>query len=175
MFCPLEQLSQQLESMSASLLAWFFSGTQLWVVIAVGVVTAALGIFCGRFLGKRGPASSTEVELPPPAKQEPIPAAGSGSERRVFPRYETRQAKLLISAGEHDLRPIEGTVLNRSLGGLCIWVASRWDVGTTLRVKNPELPRAAWVRLVVKNCRMQRGGWALGCQFQDGPAPHLFA
>jgi hypothetical protein len=163
--------------MAGIVLGAVLTGWQVWLLLTFGLVSAAVGLFCGRaFFGKR--RSETAPGLVPTGlvKQAPLPGTESGSERRVFPRYETRQCKLVVSAGENDLVPLEGLVLNRSMGGVCVWVSRAFESGKTLRVRNAEFSRTPWVPLLVKNCRIQRGGWALGCQFVDGPSAstHLF-
>jgi len=61
---------------------------------------------------------------------------------------------------------MNGWVLNRSGGGLCLLVDEEIAPGTVLTV-TPHLGPATfeWIQVEVKSCRPERQSWLLGCQF----------
>jgi len=75
----------------------------------------------------------------------------------------TRQASQVASAG---VPAMDGWVMNRSGGGLCLLVDEEVAPGTVLTV-TPHLGPTAyeWIQVEVKSCRPERKSWLLGCQF----------
>ena len=69
-------------------------------------------------------------------------------------------------------------MLNQSLGGLCIVVIKPIQVGTVLNLSNfGALAGGPQTQVLVKHARLQRGGFALGCQyllsaFRNGVTSH---
>src|SRR5437773_5522255 len=76
----------------------------------------------------------------------------------------TRQASRTASSA--GVPAVEGWVMNRSGGGLCLLVDEEVAPGTVLTV-TPHLDPTSyeWIQVEVKSCRPERKSWLLGCQF----------
>ncbi len=97
------------------------------------------------------------------------PEAGSaGKERRATPRREGNLVSVTITGGKGDDSAMDGWVLNRSGGGLCLLVDEEVSPGSALTV-TPNLGPSTfeWIRVEVKSCRPERNSWLLGCQFLE--------
>jgi len=69
-------------------------------------------------------------------------------------------------AAPPEARAMDGWVMNRSGGGLCLLVDEEVAPGTVLTV-TPHLDPTSyeWIQVEVKSCRPERKSWLLGCQF----------
>jgi hypothetical protein len=64
--------------------------------------------------------------------------------------------------------PLHGVVVNRSTGGLGIFVDEGAPPGTSLHVRAAEAPAdLAWARVEVRHCLPVGGGAILGCEFSE--------
>jgi hypothetical protein len=64
--------------------------------------------------------------------------------------------------------PVEGLVLNRSAGGLCLSLPKAVEVGTILSVRVEVAPSTIpWVQVEVKYCLPFVARWKVGCRFKE--------
>jgi hypothetical protein len=101
--------------------------------------------------------------------------AGSGAkERRTTPRRHGNLVAVIVSKAvspnefDRDASSMNGWVINRSGGGLCLLTDEEVAPGTVLTV-TPNLGPTTfeWIRVQVKSCRPERKSWLLGCQFLE--------
>lgn len=63
---------------------------------------------------------------------------------------------------------VPATVIDRSMGGMCLSTAQPSTKGRVLKVRvldaSEELP---WVEVTVRSCRRMKDRWELGCQFRE--------
>lgn len=95
---------------------------------------------------------------------------GSGSERRKAPRRRGNPVAVLLADEDPDSEPVEGYIVDRSLGGLGVELEESVNVepGTVLTVR-PKLETASWTRVVVRNYQKMGANRRLGCQFTRPP------
>jgi hypothetical protein len=63
---------------------------------------------------------------------------------------------------------LHGMVINRSTGGLGIFVDQKIQPGTLITVRSTEAPAyVPWVSVEVKHCSKVRGHYIIGCQFRS--------
>ncbi len=142
---------------------------ELWAAPAIGLVSAGLALLVGHaLLGKRRrafqPPTAENVAHPDPF------AYGSATERRSSVRRRGKQIKVLISDAEALEQPMEGWVLDRSMGGLCLLVHQAMELGTILSVRTAEAPQTTpWVQVEIKSCRHNINHWEIGCQYVRTP------
>jgi hypothetical protein len=138
------------------------SPTEIGVIAVFGFLMAGVGYFVAKSSRQSGALSGS---LPFGIQSGMRELTEPGSEQRQHPRYETQPFKLRITL-DGGGQPIEGLVLNQSLGGLCICVPQSLPEGAVLHLhgaeKSPNRPNA---QVIIKHCRPHRGGWALGCQY----------
>jgi PilZ domain len=125
-------------------------------------LSAATGYWMGRIRAK--PTAADERTALRFANTSNVPQAGPGSEQRVHPRYDTQPFKLRLTTANGGPE-IDGLVLNQSMGGLCICVSKPILVGAVLNLLTGDGSKDEPTQVLVKHCRVQRGGWALGCQY----------
>ena len=74
----------------------------------------------------------------------------------------------MITDQNHTTGPADGTVIDRSRGGLCLCVADPRDVGAILKVRAAHAPDTdVWVPVEVRHCRARDGDYLLGCKFEQ--------
>ncbi len=155
--------------MPAQNLAIICLGVEPWIVPLFGVICCGVGLVAGRAiegLKRRQPATAEPI----PGFRPGAPSQAAGADQRVHPRYETRPFRLEVAATRSG-HSFEGLVVNQSLGGLCVCVPKPFPAGTQLQVRGDG--NDGWIPILVRNCRPHRGGWALGCQFVNGPSAGL--
>lgn len=107
--------------------------------------------------------------LAKPGKFDPFDC-GSAQEKRIAPRRRGASVSLAITRNHSSDLPLEGYVLDRSLGGLGVASPEAFESGAVLNVQVQNGNAAnPWVALRVKNCRAQGRSWKLGCQFVGQP------
>src|SRR5438128_1889171 len=97
-------------------------------------------------------------------------AGGPGQkERRTTSRRHGNLVSVTITrepsrVASPEARAMDGWVMNRSGGGLCLLVDEEVSPGTVLTV-TPHLDPTSyeWVQVEVKSCRPERKSWLLGC------------
>lgn len=142
---------------------------EIWVAPLIGLVSAGLALLMGHvyFRNRHKHTLGPPEEDAPPAN--PI-AYGSATDRRETVRRKGRQVKVLITDAEALEEPVEGWIMDRSMGGLCLSVTQLVGAGTILSVRTANAPQSTpWVQVEVKSCRDLGGRWELGCQYVRTP------
>jgi hypothetical protein len=132
------------------------------LVYLVGIFSAGVTLLLGRFLMgvmvRRAPHDSA---------REPTPA----KEKRITARQAGKPLKVLISDARATKKPIEGLVMNRSIGGLCILVPEKVSDKTVLSVRAADAPaEVPWVQVEVRRCETRGVRYEFGCQFVKAPS-----
>jgi hypothetical protein len=110
-----------------------------------------------------------EAQRMPRASADGAPVPDTSADRRTAPRRR-KQIQVVLSDPKDRTPDVNGWVLDRSLGGLCLTVSQPVFVGTQFCVRTTDAPASApSVLIKVKNAREQDGRWELGCQFLDNP------
>jgi hypothetical protein len=143
------------------LLAWALART--WTVALLGGVAALLAfLLVRRLLVPTRPAAGPESDL-----AENF-LAGILTDRRATPRRPGNAVG--VDLQDESGHALEGWVLNRSLGGLCLVVDRAVAEGTALKVRPHRAPASIpWTAIQVKDCRPDCGLWELNCQFVQTP------
>jgi hypothetical protein len=157
--------------MNASLLLLSFAGPEVLIGSAVGVVVSWLLFFAGRQILRRRSQTDTDSQNP---KAEPegdvdVFVHGSRTERRLAPRRRGNSVEVLI-VEQTGQPPLQGWIVDRSVGGLCLLVEKPFKEGAQVDVR----PRNAsdttpWTPVEVRSCRGKNGEWELGCRFVRTP------
>jgi len=146
---------------------------EYWAPLASGVLAALLVLIVARLIYRRrrlihfSPPASPRGRASPEA--DPF-IHGSAMERRKALRRGGNPVSVLLTEAEQKGKPLDGWVVDRSTGGLCLSVPNAIEPGTILGVRTSDAPQSVpWVQLEVKNCREADIGWELGCQFVRTP------
>jgi PilZ domain len=147
-----------------------------WDVIVVGALFAATILFLGYvFLGRR-PTARRQPPLrvipadPGPTQYDPF-VQGSSKEQRSAPRRPGNPVSVLISNADITCEPVHGLVLDRSVGGVRVFLDEEAAVGDILSIRPTEAPRLApWVQVEVRHRRQVGHQWEIGCQFLHTPS-----
>lgn len=95
------------------------------------------------------------------------PSQGGKDKRRALRRGGNPIAVLMtdpLAPGD----PVQGTIQNRSRGGLCLVVPHKLEVGQLLAVRTAAFPESlVSVQLRVRHCQPKGDGWRIGCQFVE--------
>ncbi|HLJ92301.1 MAG TPA: PilZ domain-containing protein [Gemmataceae bacterium] len=115
-------------------------------------------------------ARSTEVPVAqprPPGATHPSGSATS-KDKRTSMRRGGNPTPVAVFDAPVPGEPVEGVVLNRSRGGLCITVPHKIEVGQVFAVRTKEFPESLpSVPLRVRHCKQIGDRWRLGCQFVE--------
>jgi len=97
--------------------------------------------------------------------------ADPGSERRKGARVGTPPVDAVAFAREQPDRALKARMLERSPGGLALWLERPAEVGSVLLVR-PLSPSGIAVpaSVEVRHCRPANGGWVAGCLALDASA-----
>jgi PilZ domain-containing protein len=91
------------------------------------------------------------------------------ADRRLAPRRKKLMRIAVRNESTNEL--VNGWVIDRSLGGMCISVQNPIEAGAHLAVRRGTAPESMpWVELRVLNVREQESTWELGCEFLRTPA-----
>jgi hypothetical protein len=156
-------------------LSFDFSDWERWavpaVVFLVGAVSAGITLLLGRLVFR-----SRGLRLPPPVagaghyQRDPF-FYGSASEKRGSVRRTGKLIKVLISDAKALNKPMEGWVIDRSMGGLCVAVADKVPETTILSLRTVDAPREVpWVQVEVRRCELRGDRFEIGCQFVRTPS-----
>lgn len=140
----------------------------LWTIAVVGVIVAGTTMFLGKFLvGRRPSCVSSVPERSASALCDPFVFGGS-LEKRTALRRAGKSVKVLISTTAAREQPLEGWILDRSTGGLCVSVPQSFPQGTVLTIRAANAPPGTpSVRARVRHQRSHDDRWAVGCQYQE--------
>lgn len=152
-----------------SLLTFFTE--QPWTIPVIGLLVASLAFMMGRrWLVPRpaGKAGTPEEE----GESNLITAKlskKSEPDRRTAPRRKGNRVEVFI-ADDSKKNPVQGWVVDRSMGGLCLIVDSALTEGSVLNVRPRLAPQTApWTAIEIRSCRPDGGEWEVGCRFLKQP------
>jgi hypothetical protein len=112
----------------------------------------------------RLPARSGRLDYEPPREERHFLEHGGADKRSGRRRWGNPTSVYLTSALLSGR--LHGVVINRSTGGLGIFVDQKMQLGTLLEVRGVEAPRyVPSAEIEVKFCRKVRGHYIIGCQF----------
>jgi hypothetical protein len=143
----------------------------LWAGPAVGVAVAGLTFAVGvTALGRRArraiPAAPTGSAGPAP---DPF-VQGSRSERRATVRREGSLVRVQVTDADVRDAPVDGLVVDRSMGGLCLCLTAPVPAGTVLSVRPSDVETPVpWTRVEVRSSRPDGDAWEVGCRFLRTP------
>ena len=135
-----------------------------WMILAVGFVVACFAFVVGkRFVN-------------PPKAEPPLPAApvdvfrhGGTKERRAAPRRRGNSVEVLFAPAPNK-EPLQGWVVDRSVGGLCLTLEQQVKEGEVWHVKPRNAPPSIpWTPIEVRTCKAEEGSWKVGCRFLQTP------
>jgi CheY-like chemotaxis protein len=107
-----------------------------------------------------------------PEKQ---PSSPETYDRRRFPRWQGSPQDVLVAPLEGTSLKMLGTIVNRSLGGICLVFDEVREKGTVMRVRSTATPLEKWLSVEVQHARRDGDRWALGCRFVDPPTLGVFS
>ncbi len=159
--------------MNSSLSIVNFFTNQPWVipVLVIGLLVASLAFLVGRrWLIVRPPAveegpppeeGMTTLTTAQPKKSEP--------DRRSAPRRKGNRVEVYLT-DDSKRPPLQGWVVDRSMGGLCLIVEKPLTEGSVFNVRPRQAPQTApWTAIEVRSCRPEGGEWEVGCRFVKTP------
>jgi hypothetical protein len=129
--------------------------------------------------------SAAELQAAAPAADAP-PSPGTGpaagrlaadggpaataprKERRASPRRAGSHTPVFIATLGPRPLTLDGTIFDRSRGGLCLLAPRAFAAGTVLQVRLGRDEAASPSALVrVQRCRARKKGWEVGCEFLE--------
>jgi hypothetical protein len=143
---------------------------QAWLPGAIGV--SVIGLIAVVYLLVR-PGAEAAPAVPPSAVEPPAPndpfIAPPKEQRRTF-RRGGNPTTVHYAIGDNKERPLQGWVVDRSIGGICLMTHDPIAVGSlvTLRPVSAD-DMVPWIDVVVKSCRDTEEFFELGCQFIKTP------
>jgi hypothetical protein len=158
-------------------LLWFSSSFDRygWPALAVaGIVVLGLMLLAYRRLARSRPVGV----VPPSPLQDSLSSeilpAGVSADRRRVPRRWGNALLVHVSDATAQADPVEGVILNRSEGGLCLALHQAVVVGTNLNVRVATAPSSIpWTAVEVKYCLRFVSRWKVGCQFVQPPSAEV--
>jgi hypothetical protein len=155
---------------------------QIGLAAAAGVFAATLVYLVLRSLY---PTTSSETDLEYLREHSILPedversakdsdpfSQGSTSERRKAPRRRGNPVAVLLADEDAEGEPIEGYVVDRSIGGLGVELEDSVTVelGMVIAVRpRRDVGCPSWTRVVVRNYEKLGSNRRLGCQFTRPP------
>jgi hypothetical protein len=89
-------------------------------------------------------------------------------DRRMSLRKWGNPTAVSIIAAAGGKGDLDGTIWNRSDGGLGVLVDQAFAPGDQLMIRAKEAPpQIPWVRAEVRHCQPLRKSWMIGCKFQE--------
>jgi hypothetical protein len=147
-----------------------FFTEQMWAIPVIGALVASLAFLAGRrWLVPRPPAAVPPVEEPTNLVTARIGKEKPETDRRSAPRRKGNRVEVFLT---EDLKraPIEGWVVDRSLGALCLVVEKQLVEGSIWQVRPRQAPQTApWIAVEIRSCRADGGDWEVGCRFVKPP------
>lgn len=163
------------------------SGSLLGSIVPLLFLLALVGIVFGHQLKQEAPSQRKQLpslsNLLPEAAPAAVPFSGTaspagnssgnakrpgltGRERRVAVRRGGNPLPVLLADPADTAAALEGTVLDRSRGGLLIASTERRGAGTILRVRPKDAPEDVdWMLIQVRHAQQKNDRWLLGCAF----------
>ncbi len=120
-------------------------------------------------LSVSGPGNSRASDPPVAA----VSASGSREKRRA-PRRGSNLAVVEISRPGSWLKPVEGWVVNKSLGGMCLCSPRKFDTDTILKITSKRQSGSdSTLEVRVVEFRTEGTRYMLHCQFTKHPPAHV--
>ncbi len=135
----------------------------------VTIVGTGLGV-SGLFFALLMTLNRARTGSPHPAKvgvMDVEMTALGPAERRIASRRGGNPRDLLIDTNLAE--PLQGWILNRSVGGLSVCCSQAVAVGSVIKVKPVGSVTAPWVEVEIKSCLPVGDQWQLGCAFLRTP------
>lgn len=140
-----------------------------WLPIAVAVVAAApllVWLLRSQRTMVATPAGTASSGAAPP---DPEVAGASSEQRRSFRRGGNTISILFMRPGQKD-NPLHASLVDRSLGGLCLLTHEAVPVGTVLSVRPANADQIVpWIEVEVCVCRPGEDSFEVGCRFVKTP------
>ncbi|MCS6977388.1 MAG: PilZ domain-containing protein [Gemmatales bacterium] len=125
---------------------------------------------------KREDAHATEEVSDAHAKTSPVesPSPMGGAEKRRAPRRGSNLAVVQITRPGAWSKSVEGWVVNKSLGGMCLCSPRKFEEDTILEVR-PKRSSGTDLTLEMRVVHVRQEGtrYMLHCQFTRHAAPHI--
>lgn len=140
----------------------------LWAASIVGLIVGGATMLLGQFLVGR----QLGYHPPQPARREGKPydpfLFGSHLEKRTSLRRTGNPVPVLILDPAAPEQPLEGWVLDRSVGGLCVSSPRPFPIDAYLMVRAANAADSMpAVRVKVRHHRKLDGRYAVGCQYTE--------
>jgi len=136
---------------------------------AAGLFAALLTLLLGRFLLARWRSTRAAPVVAAGPVHDPFDH-GSITEQRASVRRKGNPLEVLITDADVKQEPGRGGVIDRSMGGVCLLLHEALAAGTILSLKPRQSPPGMpWVQAAVRNCKKERTGYEVGCQFVKTP------
>lgn len=148
--------------------------------IAATSVVLLLAMTAGAilWLTRRQLAGPTPLRGHPHRLRHPPADEERKVDRRKDPRRWGSPVMVQVSDSLTSTGSVEGVVLNRSAGGLCLSLPRAVEVGKTLNIRVAMAPSSIpWTPVEVKYCSPLAARWKVGCRFTQSLAEdvrHLF-
>jgi hypothetical protein len=148
-----------------------FFTDQPWAIPAIGLLVASIAFLVGRRWLVPRPIPEPELSPEEAASQYLSSKLQlSQSDRRSCPRRKGGnriEVDLTDDAKESQLL---GWVIDRSMGGLCLYVEKPLSAGTILNVRPRNAPKTSpWIPIEIRSCRPDGNEWEVGCCFLKPP------
>jgi hypothetical protein len=93
--------------------------------------------------------------------------AQANREKRAAPRRDGNPMPVLVRPKPASPEASEGTVLNRSRGGLLLSLAEPAPLGAAFLLRTSNMPDdLAWIEVEARNVRPKEDGYLVGCAFK---------
>jgi hypothetical protein len=147
--------------------------SEYWLPLLIGMGVGVCALSMGKMtMGMLGLGRKKAAPLPPPAPKaegDPFMQGSPSEQRKSFRRHGNPTGVFIALPAEKD-QPLQGWVLDRSIGGMCLQASEEFKPGTQLCVLPVNAPpMTPWVDIEVRTCRTLKGGHELGCQFIKTP------
>jgi hypothetical protein len=140
-----------------------------WLPIAVAVVAAAPLLFWllrSQRAMVAAPAGAPSADAAPP---DPELAGASSEQRSSFRRGGNTISIHFMRPGQKD-NPLHASLVDRSMGGLCLLTSEAVTVGTVLSVRPAKADQIVpWIDVEVCVCRPGEETFEVGCRFVKTP------
>ena len=140
--------------------------SEFWLPLAIGLCVGSFCVVMAKHILPR-----QVVAAPPKPKPYFDPfEQGSTSEQRKFPRRGGNPTEVYYALPQNKHNPIRAWVLDRSVGGLCLWTGEpipEAAILSILPINSP--PLTPWIDIEVCNCRPHDKGFEIGCKFVKSP------
>ncbi len=162
-------------------LAAWCAANQLALWVGLGVAGGVWGVMlllrwratARERLARAAEAAARQRQTPEEVMQKAIEWVGwepSAGDRRSSLRRGGQAVPVKVAAPLFRGGLIDGYVIDRSTGGLCIALSCAVPTGTILKVRAVHAPDTVdFVNVIVRNCRQNKEIYEVGCEFEQTP------